>query len=255
MYWMTFPWHLPKVMSVALINKKSLICTIKRESLTRSLQNVVSVPRKWCLLPDHIFVKFWWKRLFWRFVPQNFGCIFSRSKTTWAISQKWLVQLTWKEVEVHLLDAGETIWHWPLTWSVNLTFDFSRSNFEIAVSYKLLTWLMSNGKEVNQFNKRLTIWPFLWQHLWPWPWSFKVKVRNILILGKGAPIDMIQKGQIHPLMTMTLTFVWPCLRGWIYRVVTRVSLDGVPATYVVFDSETGIILNFSLFYQYNVHVN
>ena len=155
MYWMTFPWHLHKVMSVALI--KILICTIEWESLTRSLQNVVSISRKWCLLPDYTFVKFWWKRLFWRFVPQNFGCMFSRSKTTWTISQKWLVQLTWKEVEVHLLDVGETIWPWPLTWSVNLTFDFSRSNFEIAVSYELLVWLMSNGKKLINL---IIDWPY-----------------------------------------------------------------------------------------------
>ena len=159
MYWMTFRWPLPKVMNVASINKNFLICTIEWEPLLRSLQNVVTVSLKWCFFPDNIFVKSCWKRLFWSFVPQKFRMCLSRSKTTLPISQKWMVQFTRKDVEVHLLDARQTIWPWPLTWSMTLTLDFSLSNFGIAVSYELLVWLMSSGKEVNQLNNRMTIWP------------------------------------------------------------------------------------------------
>ena len=93
------------------------------------------------------------------FCSPKISDVFSRLTTTGAISHKWMVQLTWKEVKVHLLDARQTIWPWPLTWSMTLTLDFSMSNFEIAVSCELLVWLMSNGKEVNQLNNRLTIWP------------------------------------------------------------------------------------------------
>ena len=43
MYWMTFLWPWPNVTAVALISKNLLVCTIKWESLIRSLQNVAAL--------------------------------------------------------------------------------------------------------------------------------------------------------------------------------------------------------------------
>ena len=53
----------------------------------------------------------------------------------------------WNEKEVHRLDTGYITWPWPLTSLMTLTLDVSRSNFEIALSRKLLVWLMWNEKK------------------------------------------------------------------------------------------------------------
>ena len=39
MYWMTFPWPWPKVTGVTLVKENLLVCTIKLEPITQSLQN------------------------------------------------------------------------------------------------------------------------------------------------------------------------------------------------------------------------
>ena len=52
MYWMTFWWPWPKVTTVTLKNKNSLVCRIKWEPLNQSLQNVVALSLWSCLSPD-----------------------------------------------------------------------------------------------------------------------------------------------------------------------------------------------------------
>ena len=39
--WVTFLWHWPKIMAVALVNKEILICMIKWEPLIKSLQSLI----------------------------------------------------------------------------------------------------------------------------------------------------------------------------------------------------------------------
>ena len=47
---------------------------------------------------------------------QNFGCVFSRANNFLAICQECLVRLTQNEKEVHRLDTGWTMWHYPWRW-------------------------------------------------------------------------------------------------------------------------------------------
>ena len=53
------------------------------------------------------------------------------------------------------------MWPWPLNSLMILIWDFSRSNFEIAVSQQL--W---KQKEVNQFDTGLTTWPVKKVEIW-----------------------------------------------------------------------------------------
>ena len=81
---------------------------------------------------------------------RNFGCVLSRSNTLLDISQEWLVRLMWNKKEVHWLDTGWTMWPWPLTSPMTLTFDFSRSNFKIAASEELLSdWCETKRKQIS----------------------------------------------------------------------------------------------------------
>ena len=59
-------------------------------------------------------------------------------KFFFAISQEKLVWLMWNDKEMHQLDTGYTVWPWPLTSLMTLSLDFSKSNFETAVSQELL---------------------------------------------------------------------------------------------------------------------
>ena len=138
MYWMTFGWPWPKVTAVTLINKNLLFCKIKWESLNQSLQLCSYIP----LVMVIIWLDFWGILLetsFCQIFFGNFGCIFPRSNTLLDISQEWLVRLMWNEKEMLRFDTGWTMWPWPLTSPMTLTFDFSRSNFKIAVSEELLS--------------------------------------------------------------------------------------------------------------------
>ena len=74
------------------------------------------------------------------------------------ISQEWLVRLMWNKKEVHWLDTGWTMWPWPLTSPMTLTFDFSRSNFKIAVSEELLSDWCETKRKANQLDTGLTVW-------------------------------------------------------------------------------------------------
>ena len=149
MYWMTFWWPWPKVMAVTLINKKLLVCRIKWEPLNQSLQNLVAISH-W----SYHLIRFWKNSVGNSYLP-NFPwkfrmCFFSRSNTLLDMSQEWLVRLMWNEKEVHQLDTGWTMWPWPSTSPMTLTFDFSRSNFKIAVSQELLSdWCETKRKQVN----------------------------------------------------------------------------------------------------------
>ena len=90
------------------------------------------------------------KLFFWQIFLKNFRCFFSRSNTLLDISQEWLVRLMWNEKEVHWLDTWWTMWPWPLTSPMTLTFDFSRSSFKIAVSKELLSdWCETKRKKVS----------------------------------------------------------------------------------------------------------
>ena len=81
---------------------------------------------------------------------ENFGCVFSRSNTLLDISQEWLVRLMWNEKDMHQLDTRWTTWPWPLTSGMTLTFDFSSSNFKIAVSEELLSdWFDTKRKQIS----------------------------------------------------------------------------------------------------------
>ena len=83
-----------------------------------------------------------------------------------------------------------------LTFDLNhdLDFDFSGSNFKIAVSQQLLSdWCETKRKLINE----IMGWLFgiaLGPHPWPWTCSFKVKVWNSLIWGLGGLTDMERKG-------------------------------------------------------------
>ena len=88
---------------------------------------------------------------------ENFECVFSRPNTVLNISQEWLVRLMWNEKEVHRLDTWWTMWPWPLTSLMTLTFDVSRSTFKIT----LYQGLLSDGCEKSkpyQLDTRLTVW-------------------------------------------------------------------------------------------------
>ena len=110
---------------------------------------------------------------------------FSRSNTLLDISQIWLVRLVWNEKEGPRLDTEWSMWPWPLTSPMTLTFNFSRSHFKIAVSLELLSdWCETKRKQINQ----IPGWQYglaLGLHPWPWPCSFKVKIWNSLIWGMG----------------------------------------------------------------------
>ena len=84
------------------------------------------------------------------FLRKFWMCFFLRSNNLLDISQEWLVRLMWNEKEVHRLDTGWTMWPWPLTSPMTLTFDFSRSNFKIAVSEELLSdWCETKRKQIS----------------------------------------------------------------------------------------------------------
>ena len=79
-----------------------------------------------------------------------FSLKISRSNTLLDISQEWLVRLMLNEKEVHWLDTGWTMWPWPLVSLMTLTFDFSRSNFKIAVPQDLLSdWCETKRKQIH----------------------------------------------------------------------------------------------------------
>ena len=79
--------------------------------------------------------------------------VFFQGQTLLHISQEWLVRSMWNEKEVHWLDTAWIMWSWPLTSPMTLTFDFSRSNFKVAVSQELL-W---NRKKADQSDTGLTV--------------------------------------------------------------------------------------------------
>ena len=130
MYWVTFGWPWPKVRAVTLINKNLLVCRIKWEPLNQSLQNLAISFWSWSS-PDYILEEFCWIPFF---LP-NF---------LWKF-REWLVRLMWNEKEVHLLDTGWTMWSWPLTSPMTLTFDFSRLNSEELLS----DWCETKRKQIS----------------------------------------------------------------------------------------------------------
>ena len=109
---------------------------------------------------------------------RKFRTCFSRSNTLLDISQEWLVRLMWNKNGVHRLDSGWTMWPWPLTSTMTLTFDLSRSNFKIAVSGEWLSdWCETKRKQISY----ILGWLYglaLWPQPRPWTCSLKVKVWN-----------------------------------------------------------------------------
>ena len=177
---MTSPWPWPKVMAVASIIKNVLVCAIKEEPLIGSLHNVAALLPESRWLLDCILEKFVLHCYFGKF---SLFCPYLRNG--------WPIDVN--EKEVHWLDTGYNLWPWPLTSLMTLTLDFSRSNFEIALSPELLVWCDMKRKWVNMTLGRLYDLA-LWPHPWSWRWSFKVRVWNSFIAGMGRPIDNERKG-------------------------------------------------------------
>ena len=141
MYWVTFLWPWPKVTTVALINKKFHCLQEKvrtTQPITTKLGSYIPLVMSivWLDFGEILLETFWF--FFCRIFFEYFGCVFSRSNTPLDISQQWLVWLMWNEKELHRMDTGWTMWPWPLTSPMTSTFDFSRSNFKIAVSQELI---------------------------------------------------------------------------------------------------------------------
>ena len=149
--------------------------------------------------------------------PRKFWMCFFKVKHFIGHLRMWLVRLMWNEKEVHRLDIGWTMWPWPLTSPMTLTFDFSRSNFKIAVSEGLLSdWCETKKKQII-WDTGLTVWSCpltVWS--WPWPCSLKVKVWNSLIWGTGveALIDMERKG-CESIIHDNDGDLWVTMLGWV----------------------------------------
>ena len=77
MYWMTFLWSWPKVMAVALMNRKLLVCTIKSEPVIKSVHILLAITPWSCLSPEQILWEFCWKLLFWQNIYENLRCVFN----------------------------------------------------------------------------------------------------------------------------------------------------------------------------------
>ena len=79
---------------------------------------------------------------------------------------------------------------------MTLSLNFSRSSLEIAVSQKLLVWLMWNEKVANQLDTGPNMWHCSSTStiLMTWPCIFKFKVWTNFTPGMGWLIDMEQKG-------------------------------------------------------------
>ena len=137
---------------------------------------------------------------------QKISCLQDQVRTTQPITTKLDsyiplgMVITWLEyggilveTRLHRLDTVWTMWPWPFTSPMTLTFDFLRSNFKIAVSEELFSdWCETKKNQILGWLYGLALWP----HPWPWPCSLKVKVWNSLIwgMGMGALIDMERKG-------------------------------------------------------------
>ena len=101
-----------------------------------------------------------------------------------------------------------------LTSPMTLTFDFSWSNFKIAVSQELVSdWFEKKKKKIDY----MLDWLYclaLWPHPWPWPCSFKVKVWNNLIWRMGGLIDMERKG-CESIIHDHDCDLWVAMVGWV----------------------------------------
>ena len=93
-------------------------------------------------LMGYWFWSYWEVTITGSFVSFSFNTSFSvdhyddvimRSNTSGHIS-RMVDPIDVKEKQVHQLDHGWIMWPWPLTPTMTLTLDFSRPNFEIAVS-------------------------------------------------------------------------------------------------------------------------
>ena len=193
--------------------------------LIKSLQNIYAISSKSGSLPNYIWRNSAGNFFFFSECFQNFWCIFSSSNTL------WLVRLTWNEKLVHRFDTGWTMWPWPLTSSMNLTFDFSRS---IAACQEVLVRLMwTERKWINRYLTDYMALSFGDVHdLDP---EFAMSKFEIAFLRNGrAERHKYERDVSLPFMTMTLTCVWPRSGGCMYQIVSGVTLDvGVPSTYLV----------------------
>ena len=111
-------WPWPKVMAVALINKKLPVCIIKWEPHIQSLKNICSyIPP----VDDYPWLncgKFLLETLFFgNFYPKISDVFFSRPNTLLAISSEPLVPLAWNKEEMHWLVTGSVMWYLRSYWS------------------------------------------------------------------------------------------------------------------------------------------
>ena len=132
---------------------------MKLKPLIQSLQNMAAIFSEWCLSPDYILKEFWCKLFVCDFFFHNFICgFFFQGQTLLAIFYEWLVWFTQNKKERNWLDTGSTMWPWPLILPLTLISDFSKSNFEIAVSQELLVWSKWNEKEAKHVQECVMIW-------------------------------------------------------------------------------------------------
>ena len=169
------------------------------------------LPQSWSL-PDYISEEFCWKLLFWQTFFKHFGCVFPRSNTILAISQEWLVRLMWNEKEVHWLDTGYNMWHWPFTSLVTFTLDVSRSNFEIAIFgiVGLIDVKWKGSESIWYWADCMTL-PF--DHTHDLDLGVSRSESEIALSQEwGDQLTMNEKDVSHPIMTMILTCV--TMVGW-----------------------------------------
>ena len=125
------------------------------------------------------------------------------------------------------------VWHWPLTSLMTVTVDVSMSNFETALSRKLLVWLMWNEKEHSWWYLAdcMTL-PFDHTHDLDLGVS-RSESEIALSQGWDGQLTWNKKYVSHSFMTMILTSV--TMVGWADvpdsgRVTSNV---GVPSIYLV----------------------
>ena len=130
-----------------------------------------------------------------------------------AISQEWLVRLMWNEKEVHWLDTGYNMWHWPLTSLMTLTLDVSRSNFEIAFICRIIGLIdvKWKGSELIWYWANCMTLPF--DHTHDLDLGVSRSESEIALSQEwGSLLTMNEKDASRPFLTMILTCV--TMVGW-----------------------------------------
>ena len=141
--------------------------------------------------------------------PKNVGV--SRSNTILDISQEWLVRLMWHEKEVHWLNTGYKMWHWPLTSLLDLgclKVKFRNSSISGIVG---LIDAKLKGSELTWYWADCMTLPF--DHTHDLDLGVSRSESEIALSQEwGGQLTMNEKDVSHPFMTMILTCL--TLMGW-----------------------------------------